>query len=432
MYYGWKIVMVTFVTHFISVGFIFYSYGVFFKALSAEFGGGRLGISLGLMIMNVVNAFFAPYLGRILDHRSIRNIMTFGVLSLSVGFLIASRVQTLLQFYLVLGTFMGMGAAMVGGLPSSTLVSNWFIRRRGTALGIATMGVSLSGMIMAPVTTQLVAHLGWRTTFVVYGVIAVVIILPLVRRFIENRPEDLGLHPDGVAPEWAMSPDAVDEPALPLAPGDSMIDHPGHLEWSSVGVLRDRNFWAIALATSLTFSCISALLTHMVPHMTDLGYSPEKAAFALSACAGSGVIGKLWFGWIADRIDIRLAFWIAIFFQFVGMAMVQFTQTYPALILTSAVFGLGMGGIIPLSSALVGQVFGRRFFARTTGLMSPMMLPLQVLGVPMAGYIFDLTGSYMVAFKTYLVLYVIASLMLLLVKLPNNDAIHHREGLAHS
>lgn len=412
MFYGWKIVGVSFATHFISVGFIFYSYGVFFKALAAEFGGSRLEVSLGLMLINVVNAAFAPFLGKFLDHHSVRNIMCLGVIAMAAGLFAASRVQSLLQFYVVLASLLGVGAAMMGQLPSSTLVSNWFVRRRGMALGVATMGISFSGVVMAPVTTVMVASLGWRQTFVAYGFIALAVGLPLVWLFVVKRPEDLGLYPDG------SDGPALDEPGLPLATEGPAIDALGGLEWTYRGLLRDRNFWVISLTTSLCFASMSALLVHMVPHVTDLEFSPQKAAFALSACAGAGVAGKVLFGWIADLIDTRLAFWASILCQLCGMAVIQTVDAYPAILMTSAVFGLGMGGIVPLSGSLVGQVFGRRSFGRTMGLMSPVMLPFQFLGPPFAGYIYDRTGSYFFAFKIYIGFYILAACALLLLRLP--------------
>jgi MFS family permease len=418
MFYGWKIVMVTFVTNFISVGFLFYSYGVFFKDLSEEFGGGRFGVSLGLMVVNVVNAIIAPYLGRIVDRRSIRNIMSLGILSLGLGFILASRVGSILQFYVVLGGLIGVGAAMMGGLASSTLVANWFVRRRGMALAIATMGISFSGMVMAPVTTQMVSAYGWRRTFVVYGILTIVIALPLVRRFIVNCPEDIDLVPDGVSNESVINAKELGKPGLPLAPGDQMIDHPGDFEWSSLGMLRDRNFWSIALSVTFCFCSIGAFLTHLIPHATDLGYSPSLAAFALSVSAGAGVIGKLLFGWIADHIDTRYALWLSILLQTCGMITIQFASSYPALLATCGVFGLGFGGVVPLSGSLVGEVFGRRFFGRTFGLMGPCMLPLQFLGVPLAGYIFDRTQSYTLAFRFYVVLYILAACIVLFICLP--------------
>jgi MFS family permease len=419
MFYGWKIVGVAFVTHFVSAGFIIYSYGVFLKALAEEFEGSRLEVSLGLLLVQVLTAVFSPFLGRILDRYSIRNIMCLGVVAMATGLVAASRVSSLMQFYIVVGSLIGLGSAMTGQLPSMTVVSNWFVRRRGTALGIATMGISLSGAVLAPAMAMMVSLMGWRQTFVAYGFASLLVTLPLVWLVIVKRPEDMGLSPDGDMPRGSSGDDQ---------PGRSAtreVETAGHTEWTTLGMLCHPSFWAILVATSLCFSAMSAMVTHLVPHVTDLGFSPGRAAFLLSAAAAAGVVGKMLFGWIADTLDARLAFWLAILCQMCGMATIQIVDTYLGLAATAAVFGLGMGGIVPLSASLVGQIFGRYSFGRALGLMSPFMLPIQCLGAPFAGFIYDCTGNYFLAFKVYIGLLALAAGALLLLGLsaPRSDTL---------
>jgi len=422
VFVGWKIVLVTFLTHFVSVGFIFYSYGVFFKALAADFGGSRLGVSLGLSLMQLVTGLFAPFLGRALDRGSIRKIMALGALCMGFGFFLVSRISELWQFYAVLGSVLALGAAMLGGLSGSTLVANWFVSRRGLALGVATMGISVSGLVMAPVATALIADYGWRLTFVLYGVVTLVVVLPIVWLTIVNRPEDLGLEPDGDGRTDETL--EVVQPVLPLAPGDQIIDHPATFEWSARGALRESNFWIISIAVALNFCAMGAVLTHLIPHATDIGVAPGPAAFVLSCMAGMGVAGKLVFGWMADRGDKRVGLWLASGLQALGVALLLRAGSYAALMTAAAVFGLGMGGLVPLWGALIGAAFGRFAFGRVMGLMSPCMLPIQMLGVPFAGYIFDRTGSYEPAFRIFIALYGVAIGVLVFLRLPDREPGH--------
>ena len=416
VFYAWRIVGVAFLTHFISVGFLFYSYGAFFTALAAEFGGSRLGVATGMAIINVVNAAFAPLLGRMLHRGSIRTIMCGGAILMSVGFAIVARIGELWQFYLVLGTCLALGSAMLGGLAGSTLVVNWFSQRRGVALGIATMGISLSGMVMAPLATWLIAAIGWRQTFVFYAVLASALILPAAWLVIVNRPEDLGLLPDGETPRpGAPEPP---EPVMPLAPGDQVIDHPAQIEWSARGAFREPNFWAIAMAIALNFCASGAILTHIIPHLQDIGLDPMRAASVLSSMAGVGMFGKVMFGWIVDRVTKRGSLWLAIGLQAIGLVLLQAATTYPALLGAGVVFGLGMGGMMPLWGSLIGAAFGRLAFGRVMGLMSPVMLPIQTAGIPFAGWVFDRTGSYDLAFSSFLGVYVLAILALAFIRLP--------------
>jgi MFS family permease len=408
MFYGWRIVSVVFLTHFISVGLVFYSYGVFFKTLAAEFGGSRLGVATGLVIMNVVVAAVSPYLGRMVDHRSIRKIMCGGACLMAAGFLAAAGIGALWQFYLLMGTLLAVGAAMLGALAGSALITNWFSERRGIALGISGMGISLSGLAMAPVATLLIAAIGWRGTFLVYGVVTLATVVPAVWFTVVNRPEDMGLLPDGAPPS-----------AKPSAAGElSPVSATAPLDWSVRGTLRELNFWVIALVIGLNFCANGAVLTHIIPYATDIGFEPMKAAWVLSTMAGFGVLGKVVFGWIADRVPKRVAIWIATGLQGLGLLLISNAQEYSSLLLAGTIFGLGMGGVIPLWGALIGAGFGRQAFGRVMGLMGPAMLPIHVLGIPYAGWIYDRTGNYEIAFFTFVGIYVLATAVLLLLRLP--------------
>ncbi len=421
MFYGWRIVAVAFVAHFVSVGFVFYSYGVFFKALAAEFGGSRLGVSLGLALMNVAGAVVSPLLGRVLDHGSIRHVMALGSLLLATGFVLFSQITALWQFYALLATFFALGSPMLGGLAGSTLVSNWFVERRGTALGIAATGISFSGLVMAPAATALIAGIGWRPSLLLYAALTL-LLLPLVWWLVVNRPEDLGLAPDGFALPHLVTGRA-DEPMLPLAPGDQLTDHAKRFEWSARGVFADPNFWVMALAVALNFCANGAMLTHVIPHATDIGYDPLSASYVLSTMAGCGVIGKVGFGWLADQMSKRAAFWLASGLQAIGTAGVLVATSYSALIAAAAVFGVGMGGLVPLWGALLGAAFGRASFGRVMGLMSPVMVPIQSAGIPFAGLVFDRNGSYEFAFAVFVGLYLASIAVLGFLRLPENEPV---------
>lgn len=390
-------VALSFLTNFISVGFVFYSYGVFFKALAADFGDSRLGVSLGLTAMNVVSSLLSPVVGARLDRGSIRKMMIVGAGLMGCGFILASAIESLWQFYLVLSLVMGPGVCMLGALPSTTLVANWFVQRRGTALGVATMGVSLSGVLMPPVGTALIAEIGWRSTFLVYAGAAWLLVVPAVYRWVVQRPEDLGLRPDGDSPEVA----AAEEPHVPAR-----------------AILRDRNFWLIALTIASNFCAMGAILTHAVPYATDEGFSKTAAALVLSVMASAGALGKPVFGSITDRLDKRMVVAIIAGMQLIGLLLLMRAEGYASLLLAGAVFGFGMGGVVPLHGALIGSAFGREAFGRVMGLMTPIMLPLSSAGIPFAGYLFDREGSYMPAFQTFVGFYCVAMLAGLLLRLP--------------
>ena len=416
MFYGWRIVSVVFLTHFISVGLVFYSYGVFFKALAAEFGGSRFGVATGLAVMQVGIAAVSPYLGRLVDRGSIRRIMCGGALLMAIGFLAASRIEALWQFYAIMGTLLALGSVMLGAIPGSTAVASWFTTRRGIALGVAGMGISLSGLAMAPVATGLIESIGWRNTFVVYAALTLLTVVPAVWWVMVNRPEEMGLAPDGAEPGADASQHA--EARMRSSRTTSTVAAPPDAVWSTREALREPNFWVITLFVGLNFFANGAVLTHIIPHATDIGFEPLAAAWVLSTMAGFGVIGKLLFGWIVDWLPKRAALWLASGLQAFGVALVFFAVTYPSLLAAGAVFGLGMGGIIPIWGATIGAGFGRHAFGRVMGLMGPLMLPIHICGIPYAGLVYDRTGNYDIAFLTFLGVYALAMIATLFLRLP--------------
>ncbi|MCB1686464.1 MAG: MFS transporter [Pseudomonadales bacterium] len=390
---GWRMVAVAFFVDFVAVGFFFYSYGVFFKAIAEEFGGSRLGVSLGLTITATVGALAAPLLGNALDRYPLKRIIALGAGFMTMGFIALSFVRSPLEFYLAIGLFIGFGASAMGGLATAKLVANWFVRKRGMALGIAATGISASGVVMPFISAALIDNYGWREGFMLYAAFTGLIVLPLVLKLVISRPEDVDLLPDGQLTEVSGKDFA----------------HIAAAESSTNPILKERNFWVLVTVVGLLFCCQSATLTHMVPRITDSGTSLQAASMVMSVCAGLGIFGKLSFGWLSDYWRARHAVWFTIACQISGQLLMFQTDKMWLFTLGAALFGYGMGGVVPLQGALVGQMFGRNRFGKAMGRLRPAMFPLQIIGVPLAGWIFDTTGSYDPAFMIFLGLYVLAA-----------------------
>ena len=395
-------VAVAFFVDFIAVGFFFYSYSVFFKSIAAEFGDSRLGVSIGISVTQGVGALLAPFIGRALDRFPLKRIMAAGAVSMGTGFLLLGLVQTPLQFYLVLGVFIGFGAGAMGQLATSKLVSNWFVLKRGTALGIAATGISVSGVLMPATTAWLIGEFGWRNGFVAYGVITLVIVVPLILRLVVSRPEDLGLLPDGATEAATLPPS---KPALRTSE-----------------YIRNSNFWYLLITIGLLFCIQSATLIHMVPQLTDRGIDLISASVIASSTALFGVMGKLIYGALVDRWDVRWALWLAIAFQVAGQLFMLFGNGYSGFLIGASLFGFGMGGIVPMQGAVVGAAFGRESFGRVLGAMRPPMAIIHLLGVPFAGWVYDSTGSYEPAFLTFLGLYAVTTLVVLGIRVETRSA----------
>jgi MFS family permease len=393
-------VAVAFFVDFISVGFFFYSFGIYYPAIAADFHGSSFAVALGISVSNFVGGIFAPWVGRALDQYSLKRAMLLGACTVSAGFLCLSQVRAYWQYLLVLGSFFAFGLGLMGGMASAKLVSNWFVRRRGTALGVATMGVSLSGLVMPPIATWLVAAFGWRSGFAVYALAILAIVVPVVALFVVTRPEDVGQQPDGGTP-----PTPGGAPAAP------------EVAWDTLDLLRARNFWVIALPFAAVFSSLSSILIHVVRYANDVGIHGYAAGWILSLSAGAGVPGKVVFGRLTDTLDPRIAVWLSFGTQIAGLLLMMLGG-YAWLLVGGAIFGFGMGGVVPLQSAVAGHAFGRLSFGKVMGLMRPVQVPLHALGVPLAAWIRDATGSFALAFQIFLAVYVASALAIGALRLP--------------
>lgn len=395
---GWRMVGVAFIIDFIAVGFFFYSYSVFFKYLSEEFGGVRFNTALGLTIVNAVGALISPHLGRYLDRFSIKKIMTAGAVTVSLGFVLLSQITALWQFYLILGTFIALGTTAMGGLASSKLVANWFLLKRGTALGIATMGISLSGLVMPLVATWLIESFSWRGAFLSYAACTFFLVSPIALFFVINRPEDIGQQADGITTP---------------RDNESFTPSPQQQKTTTRDILTTPIYWQLAFIFSLQLACLTPTLTNMVPYATDKGLSVYDAASILSFCAGVGVLGKLVFGWLYDHYSPKLAMLISVATQLCGLILLMRADNYLLFAVAASLFGFGMGGVVPLQGATVGGLFGRDNFGKVMGILRPSMLPIHVLGLPVSNLIFDFYGSYQYAFYLFIGAYLISTMLIL-------------------
>ncbi len=410
LFYGWRIVGVAFLCHFTATGLVFYSYGVFFRPLQELFGWSRLTVGMGLYVISLLSAVYSPLAARIMDSAGIRRTMILGACALSLGFASLHFIRNLWQYYLVLGLLVAFGTNCLGAIPSNTVVANWFERKRGKALGIATMGLSLAGLILVPSITALVNRIGLRGTYLILALAILVVVIPPVALVIVDQPEDLGLAPDG---DRRVPEEAADVPLMiPAATENVYLAHPDYLQ-STTSPLRERAFWLLVSSFTLVHMALGAILIHMIPHFMDVGLSPSRSSLALSIAAGTGVGGKFVFGYLTDHISKKTAVVLSFVTQIAGTLLLLGAQAPAAVYTFAALFGFGMGGVVPLQASVTAEIFGRRAFASVSGLASLFMIPVQAIGAPLGGWIFDRTGSYDLAWGIFLVNYAMATWLLL-------------------
>jgi len=379
IYYGWRIVAVAFLTHCLNVGCVFYSFGVFFTPLIEEFRWTRAQISWGFSLVSIMGALWSPFVGRLVDRYGPRPSQLFGAVVLGASFMLLSSVHSLGQYYVLMALPISLGSTALGPIPGNSAVAGWFIRRRGRAFGVATAGLSMGGVVFVPLAQTLIEHLGWRQAFVALG--AVVIGAGVAPIALVMRKPPVELPPEERLPSGSTSGLAFE------------IEH-------SVTVrdaVRDSNFWLIAAAFSLTVMGLSAILLYQVPLLIDVGVSPARAALALGATAGVGVVGKLGFGALLGRVEQRRVIVGCFLAQAAGLLLLPFARVPALLVLYVLVYGYAMGGNATLQATVLGECFGRRHYGAIAGRMGPIIVLSQAVAVPLVGWLRDRTGSYVPA-----------------------------------
>lgn len=433
MFYGWIMVAVAFVTQFISSGVIFYTFGIALKEWTVEFDAGRLGVSGIHFVLPWAGAAIAPFVGRLASRGHLRLLIPAGAVAAGLGFCAISQATSLWQLYVVYPLLMAYAAGTLSGVGASTLVVNWFSRTRATALGLSQIGASVGGMVMAPLTVSLFGVHGWRDVYLGFGIV-ILALSPILAWLIVGQPADRGLQPDGVpaspAPaSSALAPTAAQaqagsaqtQPVAPKAPVAAT---------STRTALRETNLWLIAFITGVGFMLSSVVVTHLVAMATDAGIEPLRASRLLAIMATVAAFGKVVFGRLADRAGERTAYAVSIALEIVALGGILLLPTSLALEGITAILGLGIGGNLPLSAALIARTFGPTAFGPMMGMKTMLMTPLVATGTPFAGWIFDETGSYRIAFTVFLGLVLLSLAALWRVRPPVQKAAQPALGAA--
>lgn len=392
--YGWVVVAVSFATQFIASGFLYYAFAIVVKRIAEELADGQRTPVLGLqLVMGVGGIVMAPVIGRIAQRGYVRALIGGGVAVTGCGLLLMAQVTALWQLGLVFALCFGFALNTLMGVAATTIIVNWFERDRGLAIGLSNVGASLGGFVMAPAMTALVAGHGWRGAYELLGLV-VLVAAPFIALLAVSRP-----------------PGA--QPALTAAAGG-----PAPATWRG---LREPNLWLIGTAAGIAFMCSTALVSHSVAFGTDHGFSAAQAAYLASLFALGGIIGKVAFGRLCDRIGETAAFIAALLSAALGFIGLNLLTGYAAIGALVCWMGLGLGGSLPLSSAILARAFGRDRFAAMFGLMWPICQPAVLSGPLLAAWVFDLHHSYRPAFWAFAAALVVAAALIACTRLPPRE-----------
>ncbi|MDE0348228.1 MAG: MFS transporter [Gammaproteobacteria bacterium] len=399
-FYGWWIVAATFVVGFLVAGGTVNALGVLVKPIAESLNVGRAELGAVITVKLIVNALLSPWVGSMLATRSIRGIMLVGAAAMGLGLAMAAFAQSLWPIYLGLGVLAGVASTAALFLPCIALVSNWFDRLRGRALGLVTLGPTLSGAVVPVLLSLLVDEVGWRTSLLLAAAVATVILLPVIWFFVLDRPEDCGQFPDG-------DPDG---PRTPEAEADDT--------WTIRRAVRSRDVWLVVGTIGTANFAVVAMLVHLIPYATDTGLSGERAALVFSVMTLLGALGGPLFGTLADYLSIKRLLIASMLCQFAAVLLFAELEGQFGLSLAAGTLGLGFGGLMPLVTLAVGRMFGVASLTRIMGLATPLSLLFYAPAAPLTGYLYDTRGDYELALQVLLVAPLLAIAFLCFLKVP--------------
>ncbi len=395
LFYGWWVVFACAGIVLFAGGTFFYGFGILFDPIREEFGWSALMTTIAFSLRSEVGAIAAPLSGVLVDRLGPRKVIQLGLLIVCAGFVALSQVHSLLTFYAAFA-FIAIGNSAAGGHVGIVAVSWWFVRKRSRALSLMTFGAGLSG-ITVPILAWLVGHYGWRDSLIVLAAAIFLACLPLTF-LIRERPEKYGLLPDGVRLD--NEPNAIATKQGVETALQAQVQSEA-LRGRSISVreaLKNRSFWHLAVAMSLTNMASTPVVILLIPALTNTGIDASTAALASAAIPLFSLPARVMFGWWGDYADKRKLLASCFALQTVGMLILSGISTPLLLAPFVIIFSPGFGGPIPLRPALQADYFGLESMGTIQGLLQFIATIGGVLGPIFVGAMVDLTGTYRTAF----------------------------------
>jgi len=383
---------------------ITYSFGVFFKSLESEFGLSRGATSGVFSVYMLLHGVFGILGGWALDRYGPRVIVVFMGLFTGLSLLLTSQANSPWQLFISYSLFLAIGAGAAYIVVMST-ASRWFDKKRGLVLGIIGSGVGLGTFLIAPFATYLIASVGWRMAYIIIALIAWLTVIPSSRLLIKD-PSEIGAFPDGAK-------SASGEMGIE---GQGTEDSTQLAGFSLLQASRTRNFWLLGAIWLLYAFCYLLVLTHIVPHTTDMGIPDMEAATVLSLIGGSIIAGRLLMGRASDSLGRKATAIICAIVVAGAMIWLIWSRDLWMLYLFGVVCGFSFGGLDPGITALIGDTFGLRSIGVIMGTLSAAWGIGSAIGPAVGGFVFDVSKSYSMAFLAGALAMLIVALLIALIK----------------
>ncbi len=396
-FYGWYVAIACSALMFVGVGVGYYGLPVFLKPLQDDHGWSTAQVSLASTIYFCISGLTAALIGPYVDRRGPKAFMLWGTLINGVSAAFIGLVDELWQLYLVYFVF-AVAFGMSSAIAVNAIMTRWFVRRRALAMSISSTGVSLGGVVLAPVAARLIDIGGLELATPILGALVVIVGVPAVLLVVAYTPQQMDLLPDGDTSE---------------APGARSTMAAQMRQWSRAEAMRTVGFWSIFVAFLLVLVAQTGYIVHQVSFLEDRLGSRSEAAFTISVTAFGSIVARLVVGIFADGVDKRLLTVILFVVQATCVLLIVHTDSIAATWALTLVFGLTIGNIYMMQSLLVGEIFGMVSFGAVFGLISLAGQVGSGLGPIGVGVLHDQTDGYTVPFTiTAVVTYAAAAVVL--------------------
>jgi MFS family permease len=377
-FYGYVVVAAALLIDLMLAG-IHFTFGVFFKPVSGEFGWTRAATSGAFTFYSIFHGLLFIVTGRISDRFGPKPMLIASAAFFGAGFFLMSQIQAIWQLYLYYGVFIAVG--MSGGfVPLMSTVARWFDKRRGLMTGLVLAGGGVGQALFPPLGTWLISVFEWRQAYVIFG-IAVMVVVAALALLLRRDPSQVGQLPYGSEPTRKMGQGTPPQEGLDFRQAAAT-----------------RQFWQYCLAIVFAQFGLGLMVVHAVPHGIDLGMAPAAAATVVTTFAGVGVAARVVFGGVTDRIGGKRVMAVMCLVLGASLLSIAAIRSVPAFYALAALFGIGFGGFVSSMSPLAAQLFGLRSHGVIFGVATFGATIGGGLGPLMGGGIFDATGSYSMAF----------------------------------
>jgi MFS transporter, OFA family, oxalate/formate antiporter len=401
IFYGWWIVLACFLISLYVSSIIFFGFTAFFEPIVKEFGWSYTQVSLATSLRGLEMGIFAPVLGFLVDRFGSRKLMFCGAIAVGFGLILLSYTQTLAMFYISF-VLLSFGAGGVMSVVTMSVVANWFDKNAGKALGFMASGFGASGLII-PVIVWLIEVYQWRTTLILLALGMWILGIPLAS-LIRNTPEEYGCLPDGRSAEIPRPEIQSFERVL-----------------SFKEAVRQKSFLYLNMAEFIRMMIVSAVITHVMPYLSSIGFSRSTAGLVAAAIPLTSILGRVGFGWLGDIFEKKYIMALAFFLMGLGMLTFCYVQVLWVIFLFLLLFPPSFGGMMVLRGAVLRQYFGRESFGKLLGIVLGSASLGGIIGPTLAGWVFDSWQVYHFIWLAFAGTVGLAILLVLRIELPKRN-----------